>query len=385
VKNKVLLFLSYVLTALLACVITTWLILGNQLGSFSKLEQLEMLIDKNFIGEKDKTEIQDAAADAMVEALGDRWSYYIPADEYGAYQQQMKNEYVGIGVTVQVTEDGAGLEIVEVAPGGPAELVGLVPGDCIVAVEGELVADLTADQAKEKIKGEAGTVVDMTVKKGMETVEISLSRTAIKTPVATYQMLEHNIGLVTIENFDSRCAEETIDAIESLLSQGADKLIFDVRNNPGGYKSELVKVLDYLLADGVLFHSLYVNGEEEKEYAKEDCLDIPMAVLVNKNSYSAAEFFAAALSEHEVACVVGEKTVGKGYFQNVYPMSDGSAVGLSVGKYFTPNGVSLEGVGITPEYPVEVDEETFAKILYNSLQPEDDPQILAAVKALLGQ
>ena len=102
-KNKVLLFLSYVLTALLACVITTWLILGNQLGSFSKLEQLEMLIDKNFIGEKDKTEIQDAAADAMVEALGDRWSYYIPADEYGAYQQQMKNEYVGIGVTVQVT------------------------------------------------------------------------------------------------------------------------------------------------------------------------------------------------------------------------------------------------------------------------------------------
>lgn len=384
-KDKVLVFLSYVLTALLACVVTMWLILGNRIGGFSKLEQLELLIDKNFIGEMDRTEIQDAAANAMVQALGDKWSYYIPADEYGAYQLQMKNEYIGIGVAVRATEDGTGLEIEEVAAGSSAELVGLVPGDCIIAVEGELVSDLSAKEAKERLKGEAGTVVDLTVKKGMETVEISLSRAAIKTPVATWQMLENNIGLVTIENFDSRCAEETIDAIESLLAQGADQLIFDVRNNPGGYKSEVVKVLDYLLDEGVLFHSLYSDGKEEKVYAKEGGLEIPMAVVVNKNTYSAAEFFAAALSEHGVAGVVGEKTVGKGYFQNVYPMSDGSAVGLSAGKYFTPNGISLEGVGITPAYPVEVDEETFARIYYNLLQPGEDPQILKAVQVLLGR
>ena len=196
-------------------------------------------------------------------------------------------------------------------------------------------------------------------------------------------MLEGNVGLVTITNFDARCAEETIAAIESLLDQGAEKLIFDVRNNPGGYKSELVKVLNYLLPEGDLFRSEYYNGSDYTDTSDAKCLEIPMAVLMNSESYSAAEFFAAALEEYEAAVTVGEQTIGKGYFQTTIELSDGSAVGLSVGKYYTPKGVCLAEVGgLTPNVPVEVDEETFADIYAGLLEPAEDPQIQAAIDAL---
>ena len=195
-------------------------------------------------------------------------------------------------------------------------------------------------------------------------------------------MLEDNIGLVTIENFDLRCAEESIAAIEALLAQGAESLIFDVRNNPGGYKTEMVELLDYLLPEGVLFRAEDYRGVEEVDESDADCLEIPMAVVVTLNSYSAAEFFAAALSEYEAAVVVGEKTFGKGYFQNTFPLPDGSAVNLSIGKYCTPKGVSLADVGLAPDVSAPVDEETAARIYYDLLDPMEDPQILAAINAL---
>ena len=196
-------------------------------------------------------------------------------------------------------------------------------------------------------------------------------------------MLEGKIGLVQIVNFDSRCAAETIAVIESLVDQGAEKLIFDVRNNPGGYKSELVKTLDYLLPEGLLFRSEYYDGTRLDDNSDEKCLDMPMAVLVNGDSYSAAEFFAAALRDYDWATVVGNQTCGKGYFQNTFELLDGSAIALSVGKYYTPGGVSLAEVGgLTPDRIVEVDEKTDAAIYAGTLDPMEDPQILAAIEEL---
>jgi len=156
-----------------------------------------------------------------------------------------------------------------------------------------------------------------------------------------------------------------------------------VRNNPGGYKHELVQLLDYLLPEGVLFRSVSYDGVEEIEESDENCLDIPMAVLVNGTSYSAAEFFAAALEEYDWAVTVGEQTVGKSYYQSTYQFSDGSAVGLSIGKYCTPNGVSLAEVGgLKPNIQVEVNADTAAAIYAGTLEPAEDPQIQAAVEAL---
>ena len=200
--------------------------------------------------------------------------------------------------------------------------------------------------------------------------------------MATGQMLDGNIGLITIENFDARCADETIAAVESLRKQGAVALIFDVRNNPGGYKHELVKVLDHLLPEGVIFKSEDYLGNTSEDRSDASFVDLPMAVLVNGSSYSAAEFFAAALNDYDAAVVVGQKTFGKGYFQTTFELSDGSAVNLSIGKYYTPNGISLAGVGLTPDEEVAVDDLTAYYIAVDALEPEEDPQIMAAVNAL---
>lgn len=379
-KKKILLTLSHILVAALAAVVT--LAVAVPKSEVSKLEELESLILERFIGESDRVAMEDAAADAMVASLGDRWSYYIPADEYQDYLEQMANAFVGVGITIQVTEDSDGLLIVAVTQGGPAEEAGLLVGDVLVAVEETRIAGMSTGEVKNLVRGEEGTWVNLTVARNGREETIPVERRTIQVAVATYTMLEKNVGLVRIANFDTRCAEETISAIEALLEQGAQALIFDVRGNPGGYASELVKILDYLLPEGDLFRTVDYAGREHTDTSDESCLELPMAVLVNGDSYSAAEFFAAALREYDWAVIVGQKTCGKGYFQNTLPLSDGSAVGLSVGKYFTPNGVSLADVGVTPDRVVEVDEQTRWKIYYGTLPIEEDIQLEAALELL---
>ena len=348
----------------------------------SKLDQLSRLIEERFIGESDKTVYEDAAAAAMVDALGDEWSYYIPASSYQSHLETVNNAYVGIGITIMVREDGIGFDVTKVNAGGSAEAAGMLPGDVIVGIDGQSAEGMSADAARDLVRGEENTTVAITVRRGDEELTMDVTRMQVLTPVAEGQMLEGNIGLLTITNFDARCFDESKAAIEMLLEDGAKALIFDVRNNPGGYKDELVKLLDYLLPEGPLFRAEDYLGRVSVDNSDEKYLEIPMAVLVNGYSYSAAEFFAAALSEYETATVVGQQTDGKGYFQTTILLNDGSAVGLSIGKYTTPNGVCLAGVGITPDIVVEVDEETDFAIYAGILDPAEDPQIQAAVAAL---
>lgn len=377
-KKKVLTVLSYVAVAAAAVALT--LCFTAKPAHYTKLEELADLLEQRFIDGVDRTKMEDAAADAMINSLGDRWSYYIPADEYADYQAQKKNAYVGIGVTISAKEQGYLIE--KVAEGGPAEDAGLLAGDIIIAVDGTGVVGMDVNEGKQLVQGKAGTTVQITVLRGEEQKEFTVKRATVKTPVATATMLPGNIGLVRIANFNTNCAKETIAAIESLVDQGATALIFDVRNNGGGYAAEMNKVLDYLLPEGEVFRTLDYTGKEEVTRSDAKCLQMPMTVLVNGSSYSAAEFFAAALQGWQWGKVVGEKTSGKGYFQVVYELSDGSAVGVSIGKYFTPQGVSLEGVGITPDIPVEVTQEQAAAIYAGTLDPMEDPQILAAIAAL---
>ena len=380
-------FMSYVIVATLASMVTLAMCQQPepaQEAPQTKLEQLEQLILDKFIGEADKTLMEDAAAYAMVESLGDRWSYYIPADQYSAYLEQMENSYVGIGVTIQVLEDGSGFLVTKVNPEGPADQAGMMPGDLMVAVDGTDVRGWDVNDTSALVKGEENTTVDITVIRAGEELTLTVTRMLVQTPVGTGKMLEGNIGLVTIVNFDNRCAEETIAAIDTLLAQGAEKLIFDVRFNPGGYVHELCAVLDHILPEGDLFRSVDYAGRESLEVSDENCITgIPMAVMVNGESYSAAEFFAAALREYDYALVVGEPTVGKGYFQQTTRLRDGSAVGLSMGKYFTPGGVSLAEVGgLVPDVQITVDQDTAVAIYSGTLDPMEDPQILAAIEAL---
>ena len=364
--------LSYILVAVFASA-GTWI--AADLRPNSKLERLSAVIDQKYIGDTDMTRMEDAAAEAMIGALGDRWSYYISAEEYAAHLNRQSNSYVGIGVTVQKEVNDKGIEILAVNPDGPAAEAGILEGDILTHADGTFLGDLTLSAGKSLIAGKKNTKVALTVLRGEETLELTVTRKEIHSRTAEGVMLTDDTGYVVIANFHEGAGTETVEEVEKLLEQGAQKLIFDVRNNLGGYVREMIYVLDYLLPEGPLFRSVNYRGVESVDTSDAECLDLPMAVLINGNTYSAAEFFAAALSEYDWAVTVGEPTCGKGYYQNTIQLGDGSAVQLSIGAYTTPNGVNLtEAGGLKPDVPVDP--------AWAGVSLAEDPQILAAIHAL---
>lgn len=347
----------------------------------AKTAELYETIDRYYIGEYDDQTLADYACAGMVQGIGDEWSYYITADEYSDYLDQLSNTYVGIGITILQQEDGS-IVVQDVTEGGPAQQAGVQAGDVVVSVDGTAVDGMTVSELKELVRGEAGTTVEMEFLRQSERVSLTIERQSIEEEVVHAQLLDSGDGYIKIDNFDGGCTEKTIAAIEDLQAQGANSIIFDVRNNPGGLKDEVIALLDYLLPEGEIFHTVNFAGQEEISESDADYLDMPMAVLVNISSYSAAEYFAAALQEYDAAIIVGEQTYGKGYFQTALQLSDGSAVNLSIGKYYTPQGKNLAGVGITPDEVVELDDEAEEALLYGTLEIDEDLQLQTAISSL---
>lgn len=348
----------------------------------AKAAEVQEIIETYFIDDYDEDTLADGAASGMVDATGDEWSYYLSADEVAAYEESMANAYVGVGITITEDAEAGGMRVEEVVSGGPAEEAGIRMGDLLLAVEGEDVLPLGIDGTRNLVRGEEGTHVNMHFSRNGSEYDVSVERRSIETPVVTGELLDENIGYIKIDNFDERSAAETIAFVKDLIGQGAEALLFDVRFNPGGYADELVKVLDYLLPEGDLFRSVDYAGREEVDTSDASCVELPMAVLVNEDSYSAAEFFAAALQEYEWATIVGSQTYGKGNFQTAFYLSEGSMVNLSIGKYYTPGGKSLSETGVTPDVVVDLDDEQYALLYYNALEQADDPQFQAAIDTL---
>ena len=380
-KKKILMGLSYLAVALCACSVTLYLV-RRQIPS-TKLIALESLILELYPDEVDQTAIEDAAANAMVEALGDRWSYYVPASDLEGLQESTDNSYVGIGITLEEVQEDGTFRVRSVVPGGPADQAGILAEDRLLKVNEESVEDLTMEEIAARIKGEAGTQVTLTVLRQGETATMTVTRNQVNVVVAKGNLINGCIGYVRIENFASRSAEETIAVIEDLIAQGADRLLFDVRFNSGGYEHELVEILDYLLPEGNLISNADKEGKEERFSSDAKSLNLPMAVLINEDSYSAAELFAADLSEYGAAKTVGSNTVGKGFYQNLFQLGDGSAVNLSVGRYYTAKGENLEGVGLTPDVKVDMTDEDYFRLYYGQLPQEEDVQLQAAVALLM--
>ena len=381
-QKSLILVLAFAVAILGSAIVTMQLTRREQTPVEAKTAEIGAYLDRFFIDDYDEEKLADAAASAMVEATGDRWSYYLTAEEKSSYDEQMQNAYVGIGVTITAQKELGGMRIEAVTADGPAEEAGLLTGDIITEVEGEKTLDLGMTGTRTKVRGEEGTFVTLTILRGEESFPVSVERRSIQTPVATYEMLDGQIGYIKIANFDTRCAEETNAAMDELIAQDAKALIFDVRNNGGGYKNELVKVLDKILPEGILFQSEDYQGSKQIDRSDADCIDLPMAVLVNQDSYSAAEFFAAAIQEYDWGTVVGTKTVGKGNFQTAFTLSDGSMLNLSIGKYYTPQGRSLTDTGITPDVEIALSDEDGAKLYYGQLEKADDAQLQAAIREI---
>ena len=381
-QKSLILVLAFAVAILGSAIVTMQLTYREQTPVEAKTAEIGAYLDRFFIDDYDEEKLADAAASAMVEATGDRWSYYLTAEEKSSYDEQMQNAYVGIGVPSPAQEELGGMRIEAVTAGGPAEEAGLLTGDIITEVEGEKTLDLGMTGTRTKVRGEEGTFVTLTILRGEESFHISVERRSIQTPVATYEMLNGQIGYLKIANFDSRCAEETNAAMDELIAQGAQALIFDVRYNGGGYKDELVKVLDKILPEGILFQSKDYKGTKQTDRSDAACIKLPMAVLVNQDSYSAAEFFAAAIQEYDWGTVVGTKTVGKGNFQTAFTLSDGSMLNLSIGKYYTPQGRSLTDTGVIPDIEITLSDEDGAKLYYGQLEKADDAQLQAAIREI---
>lgn len=347
-----------------------------------KTAEISAYLDEYFVEEYDEQAVADAAAAAMVEATGDEWSYYLSSDEYEVYLETFNNAYVGVGITIEEDEAAGGLRVVAVTPGGPADEAGVQVDDIVVEVEGQSTLTLGTAGARDLVRGEEGTQVTMLLARGDARLELTLTRRSIETEVASCELLGGDIGYIKINNFDTRCADETIACIDEMIASGAKALLFDVRFNGGGLKDEMVKVLDYLLPEGDLFQSVDYDGREETDTSDSACIEMPMAVLVNFDSYSAAEFFAAALQEYDWAVVVGEQTYGKGNYQVGFELSDGSMLNISIGKYYTPEGRSLTGVGVTPDIECELSDEDYEALYYGLLEKADDEQLQQALSAL---
>lgn len=317
----------------------------------------------------------DKGLNAFVNGLGDRWSYYRTAEQYQETVARRANNYVGVGVTVSYERE-EGLWVRSVTEGGPADKAGVLVGDVITAVDGESIAGETRYKGADMISGEAGTQVTLTLLgEDGSTREVTCTRATLRSSSASGRMLEGNVGYVQLSNFYSGSADSFIKEVDALVEQGAEGLIVDLRGDPGGYIAELEKVLDYLLPEGPVFTQKPRWWFKSVTRSDADCIDLPMAAIVNGGTYSAAELLAAQMRESVGAPIVGEVTSGKGYSQITFPLPNGGGVGLSTATYCTGSGHSLIGEGIVPDVELAMPEGA-------AIGGEGDVQLQAAIDLL---
>lgn len=354
--------------------------LESEIESKSNLIELEKYVDDNYYKASDKEAAMNGALKGYVAGLDDPYSSYLTADEYNSWQTMESGTMVGIGVTVQFDE-AAGLYVAEVQEGYPAYESGIKEGDIITEVEGESILEIGYEEAVSRIKGEEGTSVNLTVKRNeKEDMKFSVLRSEIEVSTVSGKMLDGDVAYIRISAFRENTDEQFKEIFDSLLDDGAKEIVFDLRNNGGGMLVSLKAILDPLLPEGTIATAKYGNGEVKTiiESDKNE-IDLPMAVLVNGNTASAAELFAASLSDFDKAFLVGETTYGKGVMQDTREVA-GGAVTLTVATYQTVRGECYHGIGITPDYEVSLPEDFVLD--YENPDAEGDLQLKTALENL---
>ena len=323
----------------------------------------------------DLDQAMDAGLNSFVNGLGDRWSYYLDEERYQQTTARRANNYVGVGITIDMSRE-EGLLVREVTEGGPADKAGVLAGDIIIAADGVSLAGDARKEGSDRIRGESGTQVVLTLLgEDGSTRDVTCTRATLRSPSADGELLEGNIGYVKLSNFYSGAADSFQKEVDALVEQGAESLIVDVRSDPGGYIAELEKILDYLLPEGPVFTQKarwWVKSVYQSDAA---CVNLPMAAIVNADTYSAAELLAAQLRESVGAPIVGELTSGKGYSQVTFPLANGGGVGLSTATYCTGSGHSLIEEGIVPDVELSLNEGAV-------MGGENDNQLQAAIDLL---
>lgn len=346
-----------------------------------KIEYLEKMIDQEYLGEVDNAEMAEGIYAGLVYGLGDVYSRYYTADEYAQETASTDGAYAGIGVSIQKNKNG-GVQIAECYEGGPGAEAGLQTGDVITAINDTDVTDMELSDVVSLIRENKDNTIVLTVFRENEekSREISVDVTDVELPSVFGEMLDKKTGYIQITQFTGVTPQQYKDMFAELKDKGMERLVIDLRDNPGGLLTSVCDILREILPEGLIVYTedKYGNREEETCDGKHQ-LDMPLAVLVNENSASASEIFAGAVQDHEVGTIVGTTTYGKGVVQELRQLSDGSAVKLTVSNYYTPNGNSINKVGIKPDV-----EEKLASELLNKdeITHEEDNQLQKALNVI---
>ena len=345
-----------------------------------KTGEIEELINAYYLDEIDGQKVEDTMYTGMVAGLEDPYSVYYSKEELESMEESISGAYSGIGATLTQDPDTGELSVVSCFDGTPAQEAGLQPGDVITGWNGKSVEGIELSELVSKIKTDPEEQLTLEIERDGETLEVELTRREVQIPTVEYEMLDNQIGYIRLVEFDEVTADQFKEALEDLENQNMEKLIIDVRNNPGGVLQVVCDMLDQLLPEGMIVYTEDKNGNR-KEYTsdEEHQFTKPLAVLANENSASASEIFAGAIQDYGIGTIVGTTTFGKGIVQRTFYLSDGTGVKLTVAKYYTPKGHDIHKKGITPDVEIELDEELKNQ---SSISHEEDNQLQKAIEVL---
>lgn len=348
--------------------------------SLVEFSHIEKLIDKYYLKDYDIQEVQNAGLKAMVASLEDPYSVYYTPEEFDAFNQEASGEYYGIGMLITIDEV-SGLAIIEYFfDGSSAREAGIELGDLIVSIDGQDVTKKTLQDISLLCIGEEGSTITLGIMRDTQVLEFQMVRSAIKMDMLVYDMLEDDIGYMRIAQFGGNCGMLFAQAMGFFDENNAKGIVIDLRDNPGGFLSTVVDVLDMLLPEGTIVYTMNKDGNKEVSRSDEAHIDIPLILIVNENTASASEIFAGAVQDFEYGEIVGTTTYGKGVVQIVVPIeSTGGGLKITTSEYFTPNGRSINGNGIYPDYFVELPQENADSLNEGEIE---DTQLSKAIEVL---
>ena len=352
----------------------------SDLAFTQKIKYLENMIDEEYLGEISTDKLEEGVYAGLIYGLGDVYSRYYTKDEYEQESVTTEGSYVGIGVAMQKYTAG-GIQIVECYKGSTAEEAGVKVDDVITAINGEDITDTELQDVVSMIKDNEDKDVVLTVqRKGEDTQEITVKVSNVELPSVFGEMLDENTGYIQITEFKGVTVEQYEKVFADLKEQGMERLVVDLRDNPGGLLNVVCDILRDVLPEGLIVYTEDKNGNRSEETCDgKNPLDMPLAVLVNGNSASASEIFAGAVKDYGIGTIVGTTTYGKGVVQSIRQLSDGSAVKLTIANYYTPKGNSINKTGIRPDVEVELSPELLNQ---EEITHEEDNQLQAALNSL---
>jgi carboxyl-terminal processing protease len=355
---------------------------GTELPRDTKIQTIEKYLDRYYVDEVDKEDMVEMMYAGLVAGVGDPYTAYMSKEELESFMEDTEGSFEGIGVEVTMDPKDNSLVVIAPIPNSPAEKVGILSGDKIIKVDGEDISGLNLNAIISRVKGEEGTIVKITVYREAtnEILDFTVERKSIEVSSVTHRMLEDNIGYIKLSGFHANSYDQFKKAYDELTAQGMKGLILDVRNNPGGLLDIAVKIADELVPEGTIVYTVDKSGERKDSLSDEKHIEVPLILLVNGYSASASEVLAGAVQDMNVGKLVGTQTFGKGLVQGLFPLSDGSALKITIQKYYTPKGVCIQGEGITPDYIVELPEEYKYSV---RIPEEEDTQLQKAVDVIL--